>query len=491
MTAHALLERHVRDRPDAVAVSDGSATLTYAELHARASVLAAELAGADVRSGDAVGLLAHRGIEAVVATVAISLAGAVCVPLDPAYPEPRLRLMLAHPRLRGVLTGDDLADRVPAGIPVLAPGGPRKTVAAQAGPIATVMYTSGSTGTPKGVEITHRGIVRLVTDRDALGFTQDDVVLNIAPATFDASLFELWGALASGARLEIAPPGQLTLSELAELIGERGITVLWLTAGLFHQVAEYEPDCFAGVRRLFTGGDVVSPAHVRALFDRHPALEIVNGYGPTENTTFTCCHVMRSAADLTGTTVPIGRPIAATTVVLVDQDGRPVPPGEPGELWTGGDGLAAGYLGRPDLTAERFVTPADGPVRGQRLYRTGDLARCTEDGVLEFLGRGDAQVKVNGHRIEPAEVEAAIADLPDVRQVCVLVEQDPMGGKRLVAHLVGAQPDRTLAKRVRAALLDRLPPFMIPARYAVVDELPLTHNGKIDRALLLGVRSDR
>ncbi|MFF8619217.1 amino acid adenylation domain-containing protein [Streptomyces sp. NPDC015350] len=487
---HELLVRRALSQPTAIAVTDGTTTVDYAELLGRAHGLTAALTATGVRVGDAVGVLLWRGIDSVVAAVAVSMAGAVCVPLDPAYPAQRIRLMLAHPRMRCVVTTDELSASLPSRIstvtniakyplPVPYPALPVPTEQ-----VATVMYTSGSTGVPKGVEITHSGIVRLVTDDESIGLTSADVMLHLAPTTFDASLLEIWGALAAGARLEVAPNGPLSMRELADLICDRGITCLWLTAGLFHQIAQYEPDCFTAVRRLFVGGDVVASNHVRGLLERHPGLEIVNGYGPTENTTFTTTHLIRSAKDLGEDTVPIGRPVAGTRVYLLDEYGQPVPPGVPGEVWTSGAGLATGYLEQSELTAERFVTWAEGPLAGERTYRTGDLCRITDQGVLAFLGRLDSQVKVNGFRIEPAEVEAAIDAIDQVQQSCVLVERDPSGAKRTVAFLVGEGETKSLIRSVRAALLKRIPAFMVPARFVVLEHMPLTSSGKVDRAAL-------
>lgn len=487
---HRMFAEWAHKQPDAVALSsDGNVTSTYRELLEYASGIARELAAHGVRTGDPVGILLDRGPQAVAAAIGVAMAGATAVPLDPNYPRPRLGLMMAGPGVGLTLTSAELKEHVPVGdillvetiTPCAEPPQPTRSPEPAEPEVATVMYTSGSTGRPKGVQLTHRALARLAHD-SRIDFGPDDIALHLAPATFDAALLEVWCALARGARLEIAPPGPLSLGELAEVIVERGITVLWLTAGLFHQMAEHRPDSFAGVRQLYTGGDVVSPHHVNTLLSRHPGLTVVNGYGPTENTTFTCCHVLSEPLPPGSTSVPIGTPVLNTRVFVVDRGGHPVPPGVPGELWAAGDGLAAGYLGLPEQVRERFPVPASGRLKGIRCYRTGDLARFRVDGALEFLGREDAQAKVNGHRIEPGEVEQAILAQPGVRGVCVLVESDPLGGKRLAAHIAG--DGKGLAKAVRAALRASLPGYLVPARYIVTDTLPLTANGKIDRARL-------
>jgi acyl-coenzyme A synthetase/AMP-(fatty) acid ligase/acyl carrier protein len=348
-----------------------------------------------------------------------------------------------------------------------------------------VMYTSGSTGQPKGVAVSHRAVVRLVLNTDYFHGGPGEVFLQLAPMAFDASTFELWAPLLTGGKLIIAPPGALSLEEIGQVIRQHGVTVLWLTAGLFHLMVDERLGDLTGVRQLLAGGDVLSVAHVERALRELPECRLINGYGPTESTTFASCHAI-ALADLR-TSVPIGRPIANTTVYVLDRQMTLVPVGVPGELYLGGVGLARGYLGRPALTAERFLPdpfpPASGNEPGGRLYRTGDRARWLAGGMLEFLGRLDDQVKLSGYRIEPGEIETVLVQHPEVCAAAVIVRADRPGDKRLVAYVV---PVRRLeaVSELRSFLQQRLPDYMVPSVFVVLDQLPLSPNGKIDRRAL-------
>ncbi len=352
------------------------------------------------------------------------------------------------------------------------------------------MYTSGSTGRPKGVGVTHGNVVRLAAAPTYARFGPGETLLLFAATSFDGSTLELWGALANGARLALMPPGPRSLSEVAAALERLGVTALFLTTGLFHQmVAEHLP-ALAGVPQLMTGGDVAAPPVVERVLAALPGADLLNLYGPTENTTVTTCHAMRGAAGRArGATVPIGRPIGGTRVYVLGADLEPVPAAIPGELYAGGDGIARGYLGRPGATAERFVpdpfggTPGAGPAGG-RLYRTGDRARWLEGGALEFLGRRDRQVKLRGHRVEPGEVEAALGRHPEVAACLVVVRNDAPGGdRRLVAYAVPRAAAPAPAE-LRAFLRERLPEPMVPGHVVLLDALPLDSNGKPDRRAL-------
>ena len=343
---------------------------------------------------------------------------------------------------------------------------------------AHLLFTSGSTGRPKGVLLPHRGTVRLVRDNDFITITPDDVFLQAAPVSFDASLLEIWGPLLNGGRLVLLPDGP-GLDHIASAVRDKGVTTLWLTSGLFQLMIDEHADSLKGLRHLLAGGDVLSPSHVRKALVALPGTRIINGYGPTENTTFTTCHEI-TAADLTKPSIPIGRPIANTSVHILDDQLRPVPTGIPGELHTGGDGLATGYLNAPELTAEKFISH---PEFG-RLYQTGDRARWTADGSIEFLGRRDHQVKVRGFRIELGEIESVLASHPLVRQSKAAVRGDTAETKRILAWIVPAGDTPPAPGELAAWLSERLPGFMQPDAIAVLDSFPLNANGKVHLAAL-------
>lgn len=495
-TVHGLVAAWVERTPDATAVECGATLLTYAELDARAGRLAATLRRHGVRPGDNVGVYARRSAELIVGLLAILKAGGAYVALDTRHPRERHRHTIADAGIAVLLTERALAaDAGDLAAALVALDDPGCYAGAATGPEpagtgespAYVAYTSGSTGTPKGVIVPHRAVVRLVAAPSFLEIGAGDAVLHLAPVAFDASTLEIWGPLAHGARLVVCPAGEPTLPDLAETVRRAGVTILWLTAGLFHQMVDGPIDRLRGLRYLVAGGDVLSVTHVGRALAALPGTTLVNGYGPTENTTFTCCHPMTSP--VTTATVPIGGPITATTVYVLDDELRPVPDGTPGELWTGGDGLAHGYLHRPGHTAERFLPDPFAAAPGARMYRTGDLARRLPDGTVEFLGRADDQVKIRGFRIEPGEVEAALLARPGVLDAVVVDQTDPRTGRRLVAFLVGR--DELPVPELRRELAGRLPDYLVPARFVQLGELPLNHNGKVDRAALRGYELPR
>jgi amino acid adenylation domain-containing protein len=492
---HELFERHAASTPEAVALISDGVQMSYGELNEKANRLARLLRKRGVREESRVGLLMERGTTAVVSVLAVLKAGGSYVPLDPEYPQERLGFMLEDSDVRLVLTDEGLGSPLDgvAGVEVLGLSEVGDELAFESGEnlpslttrdsAAYVIYTSGSTGRPKGVLVTHRSILRLVLSQTFVNFSPSEVFLLLAPLSFDASTFELWGALSSGARLALFPTRRPSLEELGAALGRYGVTTLWLTAGLFHQMAESQPEALAGVRQIVAGGDVLSPAAVRRVLAGRPVGGIlVNGYGPTENTTFSCCHPM-AAGDEVGEKVSIGSPIANSTAYVLDSRMSPVPVGAPGELYVGGEGLARGYVGRAALTAERFVPHPFSGETGARLYRTGDVARLLSDGRIEFVGRADNQVKVRGYRIELGEVEAALSLHESIGQCVVIVREDEPGDKRLVAYVVAVGAEVS-AGELREHLKARLPEYMVPQAFVRLDELPLTTNGKVDRRAL-------
>ncbi len=482
--------RQVARAPQAIALVDGERHIDYATLERLSRGLAHRLRARGVRRGDAVALHAGRSVDAVVAMLAIVRCAACFVPLDLQAPAARLQQIADSVGAVTVLARDPQQCPLP-GAQAIEADDPAADAPFQSPPVGPddllyVMHTSGSTGRPKGVAATHRGVLRLVLDADYVELGADTVMLHAAPLAFDASTLELWGALLNGGRIVIATDVRPSPADLADLIVREGVDTLWLTAGLFALMADQHADAFAGVRQVLAGGDVLPVAQVQALRRQWPHLRVINGYGPTETTTFACCHtVSGDAADRRP--LPIGRAIAGTEVHLLDADLQPVPPGVEGDLYIGGDGVARGYVGQPAATAEAFVPnpffdPA-GPASdaAMTLYRTGDRARLREDGAIEFLGRADHQIKLRGFRIEPAEIEGALCAWPDVRDAVVDLKRDG-GPARLIAWVRG--PAALDLPALRSFLAARLPDYMLPSAFVLVERWPLNANGKIDRAAL-------
>ncbi|MFJ1823055.1 amino acid adenylation domain-containing protein, partial [Streptomyces sp. NPDC088139] len=344
------------------------------------------------------------------------------------------------------------------------------------------MFTSGSTGVPKGVAVTHRNVADLAAQTMYANGNHARVLFHSAMA-FDASTYEMWVPWLSGGTLVVAPAGHLAPADYHRLLAEHRITALWLTAGLFRVMAEEVPEAFAGVREVWAGGDVVPPEAVRRVMDHCPDVTVVNGYGPTETTTFATTHRIHRPLDYAGA-LPIGEPLDNHRLYVLDEGLRLVPPGTPGELYIAGAGVAQGYLDHPALTADRFVADPYGPS-GTRMYRTGDLVRWSPEGSLEYLGRADQQVKLRGFRIEPGEIETVLVGRPGVGQATVVVREDRPGDKRLVAYLVAAEEGARIEPGdVQRQVSGLLPDYMIPSAFVVLDEIPLTVNGKVDRRAL-------
>ncbi|SCL25713.1 amino acid adenylation domain-containing protein [Micromonospora pallida] len=501
-TVPELFAEQVARRPDAPAVEDNGRTLSYAELDARADRLAGLLRRRGVRVDTPVGVLFERGSDLITAFLAVLKAGGAYVPLDPGHPAERLRWLLDDSGVRLVVTRADLAGLLPAGTvdvvigddpqvgPTDRPEGGAASVA-RPDSAAYVLYTSGSTGRPKGVVVAHRAILRLVCGADFVRFGPHERIAQVADASFDAITFEVWGALLHGGTVCVIPRDTvLSPGHLGDELRRSGITSMFLTSALFNEVMAHRPDSFATMTNLLVGGDALNPVRIRQLLrGPHAPVRLLNGYGPTETTTFAVVHHITDLPD-EATSVPIGRPIANTTAYVLDGELRPVPEGVPGQLYLGGPGVARGYAGRPALTAQRFVPDPFGAA-GSRLYDTGDVVRWRSGGVLEFLGRIDDQVKISGFRIEPGEVENTLLGHPAVAGAAVVVDDSP-AGRRLVAYVVpAAGRPGPAATELRAWLVERLPPYLVPAAYVPLPALPLTEHGKLDRSALPAAEAER
>ncbi|WP_338247660.1 amino acid adenylation domain-containing protein [Dictyobacter halimunensis] len=498
-----LFHEQVRTRPHAIAVKWQDVELTYAELNAHANQVAHALRAHGVRDEDLVGVYTERTPALIVGMLGILKAGAAYLPLDPTYPQERLALLIDDARTKLVLSSSDLAGRLDFSarletaptvltlreclVPDYSSENPGIAVAAHQ--LAYVVYTSGSTGKPKGVAVPQRGVVRLVKNTTYLPFSVQETFLQLSATSFDASTLEIWGSLLNGARLVLPPVAKPSLAELAQIVRSERVSVLWLTAGLFHQMVDEHVEELAQVKYILAGGDVLSVPHVQRLLRHAPDSVVINGYGPTENTTFTTCYPMQQG-DEPGDTVPIGYPIANTRIYVLDEHLRPAPTGVIGELYTGGDGLARGYLHHPELTAERFIPDPFAQEAGGRLYRTGDLVRYREDGRLEFVGRRDFQVKIRGFRIEPGEVEAVLAQHPAVGDH-IVVTQTRERDKVLVAYVVPRQDASVTSAELKAFLRETLPEYMLPSHIIFLERLPLTANGKVDRRALPAIETEQ
>jgi amino acid adenylation domain-containing protein len=488
----------VRRAPNSIALADTQSSLTYAEVWNFADTFRARLVAQGMQPGDRVGIAAGRSTATVAAILGIVMAGGCYVPIEvkefsgavlgQIRDSSGIRYWVADEKTRQkadptlwqgcwLLAIEEVAQ--PAGAePVAVPA-----VQLDGESPLYVMFTSGSTGLPKGVVVPHRAVARLVSGQDFIEFNAAQTFLLHSPLSFDASTLEFWGSLLHGSRLVVAPGRSLGLDDYTQLILQQGVTTLWLTAAMFHLAAEHTPELFAPLRQLVFGGDVISPRHVERIRKLYPTLRMVNGYGPTENTTFTCCYVVPREYRAEGT-LPIGQPIAHTTVHILDADHNQLPAGQPGELAAGGAGVARGYLGLPESTAERFLVDTFSDRPGTLQYLTGDRAVERLDGTIEFLGRIDRQVKIAGHRVELAAVESALSASPLVADAAVVVLTVPSGEKQLVACVALASPIQNAEATLRAWLQARLSRTSTPQHWLFLETLPINANGKLDRSAL-------
>jgi amino acid adenylation domain-containing protein len=494
---HELVERQATANPDAPAVSftDGDTThdLAYRELNERANVLARRLRTFGIGIESRVAVALPRSPDLVVAVLAVLKAGGAYVPLDADYPAQRRMFMLADTRAEAVITDrasgadlvrtegappmvliDDPADADPAARENLG-------VRVRSDNAAYVIYTSGSTGTPKGVVVDHGSVVALVLDDPRLAVRPGDVVAQLAPIAFDASTFELWCALGRGGRVAILGGAHLSADELGEQLRRWRPGWLFLTTGLFHLLVDHDLGALRSVGCLITGGDVLSPQHIRAAAAL-PNTTVYAAYGPTETTVYASLHLAEASSEYER--VPIGAPLTGKTMRLLGDDLREVPAGEVGEIYLAGKGVARCYHDRPTVTASRFVADPFAADPGLRMYRTGDLGRRLPNGELEFWGRTDRQVKIRGFRVELGEIETALSAHEQVAAAAALGVEGADGTKRLVAYVTPATGAEPVASELRLWLETKLPAYMIPATVLVLDKLPLDPNGKLDRRAL-------
>ncbi|MDE1480364.1 amino acid adenylation domain-containing protein, partial [Xenorhabdus bovienii] len=499
---HQLFESQVVYKPDATAVVFEDQALSYGELNCRANQLAHHLIALGVRPDDRVAICLERSLELVVGLLAILKAGGAYVPLDPAYPAERLAYMLDDAAPVVLLTQtvwvDTLISPVTTPVPIIVLDAQEPAVAAQpthnpepqtlrltSRHLAYVIYTSGSTGLPKGVMVEHRNVLRLIINNGFADIGSDDCIAHCANIAFDASTWEIWSALLNGGRLYVVPSSVLLDPvRFCDSLIKGQVTALWLTAGLFNEYLSDLAPLFGQLRYLLIGGDVLDPRKIQRaqLAESQPA-HLINGYGPTETTTFATTYRIASPVDVAHS-IPIGRPIANTRIYILDCHNQPAPLGVAGEIYIAGAGVARGYLNRPELTAERFIPDPFSADPDARMYKTGDLGRWLFDGNIDYLGRNDYQVKLRGFRIEPGEVEARLVQCHGVREAVVLAREDEPGYKRLVAYLLPQTGVELVPAELRQQLSQHLAEYMLPSAFMTLESFPLTPNGKLDRQAL-------
>jgi amino acid adenylation domain-containing protein len=471
---HELFEIQAKRTPDAVAVIHNNEPITYRALKRRKDDLVDQLQGLGLRPGQVVAFSVSRGPRAISAMLAILQCDSAFLPIDSKLPGARQDqlLQIAAAELlvnrEGIirLHGNSRAD------PVV----PENT--------AYVLFTSGTTGVPKAVCVPHRAVVRLVRDVDYVRLDQQTRFLHLAPLSFDACMLEIWGALLNGGTIVVHPNDLPDLAELGLTIAKHGVTTAWLTASLFNKVIDINPEILLPLRELLTGGEPLSVPHVLRALALLPNTTLINGYGPTEAATFTTTFKIPRNFHATAPRVPIGRPLPDTQVYVLDEHQQLQPMGVPGEIYIGGSGVATGYLGDEALTSAKFLPDKFGHRAGAFIYRTGDLGYLLADGNLDFLGRRDNQVKIRGFRIELAEIGAVITQHPSVSEAVVLTKEDDVGEKRLAAYVVTKGPVELCVSALREFLREKLPDYMVPWWFVILDRLPLAPNGKVDRSAL-------
>ena len=501
---HELFEQQASRFPDTIAVEDQDVQLTYDDLNKRSNRVAHHLQTLGVGPNNLVGMYMARSVDCIVGLLGILKAGGAYLPLSTTYPKERLAYMITDAGLDVVLTSQNLRCELQdhqTQVVCLDDNANTWTRYSQENPshevradqLAYVNYTSGSTGTPKGVEIPHRGVIRLLFGTEYIQLGPAQTLLHHSTLSFDASTLEIWGPLLHGGKCVLLPDHHLSLQIFGRTLREHYVNTLWVTSALYNSIIDEAPDILEGVEQLLIGGESLSVEHVYRGLKRFPQTQFTNGYGPTESTTFTCCYRIPQDLNKNLPSIPIGRPIGNTQVYLLDDTGQPVPVGVAGELHIGGDGLARGYLNHPDLTAEKFIPNPFCKEPDARLYRSGDIARFRPDGEIEFLGRTDDQVKLRGHRIELGEIEYVLRQHRDIKEVVVVARKSTgtTDEKSLVAYVVTEQTTSLTENELLHFLKAKLPRYMLPSTLVVLDELPLSPTGKVDRQALPETESSR
>lgn len=491
-TIHQVFEDTVKAEKQKIALIYNQREMSYTELNQRSNKLASRLIDSGISKEEIVGIMMERSLEMIIAMIAILKAGGAYMPIDSGYPTDRKNYMLSDSKVKVLLTktGMQQVDGYFGEI-ISVDSNEALTVEYQnleneisPRELCNIVYTSGSTGKPKGVMIEHKSVVRLVKNTNHIKFNDSDRILQAASPVFDAVTFEVWSALLNGVTLCIInKEDSLSSKKLGDNIKNNKITVLWLTSALFNQITEQDANIYYPLRYLLVGGDVLSVKHINKVKLLHPNLIMVNGYGPTENTTFSTCHIIHKLYEKN---IPIGKPISNTKAYILDGGNNPEPIGVPGELCFGGSGVARGYLNCEELTKKKFViNPFD---KEDVIYHTGDLARWLGDGTIEFLGRIDSQVKIRGYRIELGEIENQLLRHAEIKEAAVIVKDDADKNKLLCAYVTSNR--EFTVNEIRAYLANELPTYMLPTYFVQLKEIPLNTSGKVDKRALLHENSN-
>ena len=486
---HEIFEDVAAQNPQSVALACRSESLTFAQLNNRANLLAKRLIETGVQPGHRVALISHRSIDVVVGMLATLKVGAAFVPIDPNYPISRIDFILEDCGITVAFTTAQHLDRVPSRVKTILKAEdfrqdaqvPNPQLRVSPSDAAYIIFTSGSTGTPKGVEVPHRGIVRLVFGQQYAKFGPDVTTLQLCSLSFDVSQFEIWGSLLHGAKCAIFSGSQVDAENIGRDIREQNVVSMWLTTSLFNAVIEESPAVLKPLKQLLIGGEALSVPHIRRALEELPGTQLIDGYGPTENSVLSNCSYIPKEIPEVQSSIPIGPPIANTSAYVLDRQLQRVPIGVPGELYLGGDGLAIGYVNRPELNAAAFITNPIAP--GERLYKSGDVCRWLPDGSVDYLGRRDGQVKIRGFRVELGEVEAAINQHPLVKNSVAVVLGEG-SDRKLVAYVVPRNGDRPTAAKLKEYLRQSLPEYMVPTQFVLLATLPLLESGKVDKKAL-------